>query len=185
VHWLITLLLLAHTFNFMKVYFAADHAGFALKEQLITFVRELAVPGTDQGYNLEDFGAYEFDADDDYPDYVQLAAAAVARESGARAIIFGASGQGEAIVANRVAGVRAVVYYGEPSVQQTDADGEDLGMIASTRTHNDSNVLSLAARFLTLKEAQMAVQLWLETGFEGGERHVRRIAKIDLVKSGQ
>jgi len=94
--------------------------------------------------------------------------------------VFGASGQGEAIAANRVPGVRAVVYYA-PAGEQMDTAGKSLGMAASTREHNDANVLSLGARFLTEEEAKDAVKEWLQTSFSGEERHKRRIAQLDTI----
>lgn len=157
----------------MKVIFAADHAGFALKEALKPFVRSL-------GYEVEDVGAYSLDPNDDYVGFVQAAARAVSEDSEhARAIVLGGSGQGEAFTANRFKGVRAVVYYGNPAQKQIDADGKELDMIASTREHNDSNILSLGARFISEEEAKDAVTRWLQTPFSGAERHARRNKKID------
>lgn len=159
----------------MKIVFATDHAGFALKEALVPFVRD------ELGFEVTDIGALAFDPDDDYPAYMAAVAAEVAADpEGTRAIILGGSGQGEAVVANRFRGVRAVVYYG-PSVAQVDADGTELDMIASTRRHTDANVLSLGARFLSEEQAKDAVRAWLETPFAGEERHVRRITSIDDV----
>ena len=146
------------------ILFAADHAGFELKDQLLTFVKDL-------GYVTEDFGAHTLDLDDDYPGIM----APVGFKIGSnpekyKAIILGGSGQGEAIVANRFPGVRAVVYY-----------GGNLEIIKLSREHNDANILSLGARFLTSDEAKEAVKLWLETPFSGEERHVRRIEQIDSI----
>jgi ribose 5-phosphate isomerase B len=83
--------------------------------------------------------------------------------------------------ANRFKGVRAAVYYGPIFLMQTDAGGKVLDLIASTRQHNNANVLSLGARFMNEDEAKKAVQLWLATPFLGEERHVRRIKKIDTM----
>ncbi len=157
----------------MKVYFATDHAGYEMKEELLSFVKD------ELGYEVEDCGAFVLDEGDDYPDFIAVAAKNVSTEEGAKGIILGASGQGEAVVANRVPGVRAVVYYGEPQRWQTDACGEEMDMVVSTRKHNDANVLSLGARFLSIGEAKEVVKKWLGTEFEGVERHVRRINKID------
>ncbi len=163
----------------MKVYFAADHAGFALKEILKPFVESL-------GYEVEDMGAYTFDINDDYPVFVLPAARAVIKDpDNARAIVIGASGQGEAFAANRIRGVRAVVYYGEPAHTQIDADGRELDMITSTREHNNANVLSLGARFISEADAKIAVQKWLETTFSDSERHTRRHTMIDEVPSDE
>ncbi len=147
----------------MKIYFAADHAGFELKKTLMTFVCD------ELGYEVEDMGAYELDNEDDYPDFIAKAASVVSdAPETARAIILGGSGQGEAMVANRFSGVRAVVYYG----------GNEK-IISLSREHNDANILSLGARFVDEKEAVDVLKLWLETPFSGDERHVRRIKKID------
>lgn len=146
----------------MTVYFATDHAGFELKEKLIAYVRD------ELEYVVEDCGAYTFDAEDDYPDFVARAAKKVADSpTNSRAIILGGSGQGEAMVANRIAGVRATVYYGgEPEI------------IALSREHNDANVLSLGARFIEEIEAKHVVKDWLHHSFSGESRHMRRIAKF-------
>ena len=143
-----------------KVYFATDHAGFPLKQELVSFVTML-------GYEVEDLGAHTLDPLDDYPDLIAPAAARVAEDEGSLAIILGGSGQGEAMVANRVVGARAAVYY-----------GGSLELVRLAREHNNANLLSLGARFLDLETAKQAVALFLETPFSGEERHVRRIAKF-------
>lgn len=146
----------------MKLFFASDHAGFDLKNNLMEFAATL-------GHEIEDCGAFAFDEGDDYPDFVQAAMAnlAAATEE-ARAVILGGSGQGEAICANRFPGVRAAVFYGGSSE-----------IVMLSREHNDANVLSLGARFLTEAEAEEALRLWLQTPFGGEARHERRLAKID------
>ena len=157
----------------MKVYFAADHGGFLLKEVLKPYVQSL-------GYEIEDVGAYVLDMNDDYPVFIQAAARKVSEDpTGSRGIVIGGSGQGEAFAANRIKGVRAVVYYGEPARKQTDADGKQLDMITSTREHNDSNILSLAGRFLTEEEAKEAVRRWLAAPHDGSKRHARRHRMLD------
>lgn len=157
----------------MKVFFGADHGGFALKESLKPFVASL-------GYEVDDCGAHALDMEDDYPTFVQAAARKVASDPGnSRGIVIGGSGQGEAFAANRIRGVRAVVYYGEPARKQTDAKGNVLDMIESTRQHNNANVLSLAGRFLTEEEAKDAVRRWLATPYSGAERHERRHNMLD------
>lgn len=158
----------------MTIYFATDHAGFELKESLLKFVKNQL------GYTVVDCGAEEYDKEDDYPDFVHVAARSVSADpTHRRAIILGASGQGEAMVANRYKGVRAAVYYGQPTKKQTDASGQELDIITSTRQHNDANVLSLGARFLNQQEAEEVVKEWLKTEFTGEERHLRRIKKFD------
>lgn len=151
----------------MKIYIGSDHAGFELKGKLITFLQEL-------GQDVEDKGAFLYDAEDDYPDFVKPVAEAVSQNPDStqvRGIVIGGSGQGEAICANKFKNVRAMEYYA-PS-------RGDVSIIKDSRGHNDSNVLSLGARFLSEEEAKEAVKLWLETPFSGDERHVRRIAKLD------
>ncbi len=155
----------------MRIIFASDHAGFDLKEALKAFAATL-------GHEVEDVGAHAYDEQDDYPDFVPLAARAVAKDpNGTRAIVLGGSGQGEAIVANRFPHVRAVVYNGE----SRGAVFNDLDEIALSRQHNDANVLSLGARFLTAPEAKDAMRRWLETPFSGAARHKRRLEKLEEV----
>ncbi len=162
----------------MKIFFGADHAGFNLKNTLLAYVREL-------GYEAEDKGPFVFDENDDYPDFIAPVARAVAEDpENTRGIIMGGGGQGEAITANRFKGVRAAVFYGsraaKGAVDVTGAtSGDPLEIVRLSREHNDANVLSLAARFISDDEAKEAVKLWLETPFSGAERHVRRIRKID------
>lgn len=145
----------------MKIAFGADHAGFELKGILTSLL-------TENGHEVIDCGATSEDPADDYPDFVRPAAQAVADGTAERAIVIGGSGQGEAIVANRIPGIRAAVFYGGPEE-----------IVTLSREHNDANVLSLGARFLTTDTARAMVMLWLSTAFSGDERHVRRIAKID------
>ena len=145
-----------------EIILAADHAGLKLKERLIGYLSEL-------GYTVTDKGAFGYDADDDYPDIMTEAALAVVEDPlHRRGIFLGGSGQGEAVCANRIRGIRAAVYYG---------GSEEV--VKLSREHNDANVLALGARFLTLEEAERVARLWLETSFPGEERHVRRINKID------
>lgn len=147
----------------MQIYIGTDHAGFELKEKLVVFLREL-------GYAVEDLGAHTYDAEDDYPDFIRPVALAVARDTESRGIILGGSGQGEAICANRVPGVRAAVYYG---------GAVDIAVLS--REHNDANILSLGVRFIEDDEAQEIVRVWLETPFSGVWRHAKRNIKIDQV----
>ncbi len=145
----------------MKLFLASDHAGFELKQKLIEHLHAA-------GHEVEDCGPTRFNPADDYPDYIGPCAKLVADTHGSMGIIAGMSGQGEAMAANRVRGVRAAVYYGGP----TD-------IIKLSRRHNDANILSLGARFVTAEEAVHAVDLWLATHFEHDERHQRRILKMD------
>ncbi len=145
----------------MKIFLGADHAGFELKEELKVWLKEL-------GYEVFDEGAFEKKEQDDYPMIMRIVAQQIIANPESKGIILGGSGQGEAMVANRLRGVRAAVYYGGPPE-----------IIQLSRTHNDANILSLGARFLTADEAKRAVKLWLETPFSGEERHARRIAQFD------
>jgi ribose 5-phosphate isomerase B len=151
------------------IHIGSDHAGFDLKNAIIRFLEQ-------KHYEVVDHGAYEFDAEDDYPDFVLPVALAVAEDKNMRGIILGGSGQGEAMVTNRVQGIRATVFYGEPEYS-------DESIINLSRQHNDANILSIGARFVTEEEALEAIDMWLETAFSEEERHARRIAKIDEIDS--
>ncbi|MDO8510406.1 MAG: RpiB/LacA/LacB family sugar-phosphate isomerase [bacterium] len=145
-----------------KIYIGADHAGYKLKQALVQAL-------IDAGYEVADKGAFEYVEEDDYPNYIAPVADEVSKDpENCRGIVIGGSGQGEAMVANKFPGVRAAVYYGGDST-----------LVTLSREHNDSNILSLGARFLSEDEAKAAVKLWLETPFSNEERHKRRIAKVD------
>ncbi|PIR86715.1 MAG: ribose-5-phosphate isomerase [Candidatus Harrisonbacteria bacterium CG10_big_fil_rev_8_21_14_0_10_49_15] len=158
----------------MTIYLATDHAGFALKEAIKKYLLE-------QGHEVEDCGAHSLNKDDDYPDFIAKAAEAVSKDPASRGIIFGGSGQGEAMVANRFKGVRAAVFYA-PEVHLADKEGEHIDpfeVVKIAREHNDANVLSVAARFIHDEQVALtAVKLFLETPFSNSERHVRRISKF-------
>lgn len=148
----------------MKVYLATDHAGFELKNKIKEFL-------VGKGYEVEDCGAYEFDKNDDYPDFIAKAAEAVSKEPNSKAIIFGGSGQGEAMVANKFKNVRATVYYGfSPEI------------ITLSREHNNANILSIGARFVDEKEGKEVVEKWLSLPFPQDDRHKRRIEKIKKIE---
>jgi len=159
----------------MKIFIGTDHAGYVLKEKLVSSLKE-------EGHEVIDKGAFEYDEHDDYPDFVIPVAEEVSKNpDNARGIIMGATGQGEAIAANKFPNVRAVVYYGE---SKSVVDDES-NIIVRSREHNNSNILSLGARFLTEEQMMNAVDLWLKTPYTGSERHVRRLAKIDNIKINQ
>ncbi len=151
----------------MKIYLGTDHAGFELKEKIKVYLKE-------KGLVVEDQGAFTVDPDDDYPDYVKIVAMMVQSNPDSRGIILGGSGQGEAICANRFKGVRAALYYGPPA----QASGS-LEIIKLSRQHNDTNVLSLGARFINFDQAKEVIDLWLAAPFSGDPRHARRIYEID------
>ncbi|MGH7175486.1 MAG: RpiB/LacA/LacB family sugar-phosphate isomerase [Minisyncoccia bacterium] len=160
----------------MKIYLAGDHAGYRLKAALAEHLPLL-------GHEVEDLGPHALDPADDYPDYVTLLAHAVASNVAACGIICAGSGEGEAMCANRIRGVRAAVYYGKMRVTEAldkeggkSEDGFDIVRLA--RRHNDANIFSIGARFISPEEANEAVRIFLETPFSGAERHLRRLAKF-------
>jgi ribose 5-phosphate isomerase B len=144
----------------MKIAIGSDHAGFQYKEKIREYL-------TRQGHSVKDFGTHSVEPVD-YPLFIRPVAEAVARGEFERGIVLGGSGNGEAIVANRVPGVRCALCW--------NADSARLG-----RQHNNANVLSLGERMMSLETALELVRLWLETPFEGG-RHQRRIDLIDAPK---
>lgn len=151
------------------IHIGSDHAGYDLKNEIVRFLEK-------RDYEVIDHGAFELDPEDDYPDFILPTALAVAEDKNSRGIILGGSGQGEAMVANRVQGIRATVFYGEPEYS-------DESIISLSRQHNDANILSIGARFVTEEEALEAIDMWLETSFSEEEKHARRIAKIDEIDS--
>lgn len=160
----------------MKVLFASDHAGFALKNALLEHIRTL-------GYDVEDLGAFSHISDDDYPDFITPLARAVASDATSRGVILGGSAQGEAMCANRIPGVRTAVFYGPRRVTVAlDIEGgrseDGYDAVRLPRRHNDANVLSIGARFVSGDEADEAVRIFLETPFSTSPRHARRIAKF-------
>ncbi len=141
----------------MRIALGTDHAGYRLKEK----VKELL---TSLGHEVVDFGTFSDEAVD-YPLFVRPAAEAVARGECERAIVFGGSGNGEAMTANKVRGVRCALCWNEEVARLS-------------RQHNDANVLSLGERVIPEETALALVRVWLTTEFEGG-RHARRIAMLD------
>ncbi|MED5268711.1 MAG: RpiB/LacA/LacB family sugar-phosphate isomerase [Candidatus Neomarinimicrobiota bacterium] len=144
----------------MIIALGTDHAGFDLKEVVKKFLEE-------NNYEVKDFGAYEYDSADDYPDFINPTAEFVSKNNDAMGIIFGGSGQGEAMAANRYKRVRAAVFYGGPDK-----------IVSLSRQHNNANILSLGSRFIEPEDAINVIKLWLSTEFEGG-RHQKRIEKLD------
>lgn len=161
----------------MNIALASDHAGYQQLKELQAYLESI-------GHNCRNFGPSSLNPDDDYPDFVLPAAKAVAKGEVERGIILGGSGQGEAMAANRVRGVRCAVFYG-PAVPRkvVDAEGrvshDPYEIVRLSRQHNDANMLSLAARFVTLKDMRNVIKLWLETSFGDEPRHIRRNLKLD------
>ncbi len=154
--------------NLGIVHIGADHAGFYLKEALVEYLKKL-------GYEVIDHGAHRFEKFDDFPDFViPVAKAVYENPTSVKGIIIGGSGQGEAMAANQFPNVRSAVFYGNKIFQGKS-------VIKYTREHNDSNVLSLGARFVTTAEAKDAVKVWLNTSFSGEYKYIRRIKKIEKI----
>lgn len=161
----------------MRLYLASDHAGFDLKRSLLDALAA-------EGREALDLGATALDPADDYPDFITPLAERVAAEPGALGVAIGGSGEGEAMAANRVKGARAAVFYGPRSatgaieIEGTTAGGDGYDLVRLARAHNDANILSLGARFLTDAEALEAVRIFVATPFSGLPRHARRLAKF-------
>ena len=167
----------------MKIYLATDHTGFELKEKLKPFLQE-------KGYVVEDCGAFEYNKEDDYPDFISKAAEAVGKDPTSRGIIFGGSGQGEAMTANKIKGVRCALFY-TPALPtkavnaEGDASFDPFEILRLTREHNGANILSIGIRFVKEEDVFKAVSLWLESPDPTNERHLRRIEKIKQLESSQ
>lgn len=141
-----------------KVAFASDHAGYELKQHIMDYMRE-------KGYEIEDFGTYS-EASCDYPDYAHPCAVAVEKGDCAFGIAMCGSGQGISITLNKHQGIRAALCW--------------IPEIATlARQHNDANILTMPARFITVEEAKKIVDAFLDADFEGG-RHLRRVEKIPV-----
>jgi len=147
----------------MKIYIASDHGGYELKKELVNYLQE-------KGYVIEDMGNKKHDPQDDYPDFVLPLAKKVAKETGATGIILGRSGNGEAIVANKVKGIRAAVCL-------------NVKMAKKAREDNDANILSLGADYVDLDTAKKIADAFLETFFSTEEKHKRRVNKITSYES--
>jgi ribose 5-phosphate isomerase B len=141
----------------MKIAIGSDHAGYRYKEEIKRFL-------TGQGHEVQDFGTHSEDSVD-YPLFIRPAAEAVAAGTCERGIVLGGSGNGEAMAANRLRGIRCALCWTPESARLA-------------RLHNDANMISLGERMMPLETALEIVRIWLETPFEGG-RHVRRIQLLD------
>lgn len=140
----------------MKIAVASDHAGYRLKEELKLLLREL-------GHEVRDFGTHSDDPAD-YPDFIVPAAEAVSRGECERGIVLGGSGNGEAMAANKVPGIRCALCH-------------DVTTARLSRAHNDANVLALGQRIVGSEVARDLVRIWLDTAFDGG-RHQARVEKL-------
>lgn len=149
----------------MKIYLGTDHAGFDFKEKIKEYL-------TQENYDVVDCGAYSFDKNDDYPDFIGKVGENVSADINSRGIVLGKSGAGECIVANKYKGVRAFLAVNEKNVKLA-------------REHNDANVISSGSEIVSLEEAKTLIKTFLETPFSGDERHVRRINKIKEIEGSQ
>lgn len=144
-----------------KIALGSDHAGFNLKEAIKIHLRS-------QGYLIVDFGT-DSEAPVDYPDYCRPAAESVAKGESDLGIVFGGSGNGEAMVANKVAGIRCGLCWNEESARLT-------------KEHNNANMISIGAKMVSVIEGIIIVDAWLDAKFQGG-RHQARIDKIEIGKA--
>lgn len=165
----------------MKVYLATDHTGLELKNKIKTHLEQ-------EGFEVEDCGAYEYDKDDDYPDFISKAAEKVSQNpETTRGIILGGSGQGEAMVANKYKNVRCALFYTPALPTQAvniegDKSTDPFEMLKLTREHNGANMLSIGFRFVQEEDVLKAVKLWLDASAPTAERHLRRIEKIKKIE---
>lgn len=147
----------------MKVYLGADHGGYELKEEIKKYLSEHSI-------ETEDLGALSLDPTDDYTDFIIPVAKNVASTPDSLGIVIGRSGNGEAIAANKIKGIRAAVCLNEK-------------MAEKTKEHNNANILSLGADYVTFEDAKKIVQVFLDTPFSEDERHIRRLKKIEELEN--
>ncbi len=146
----------------MRIHIATDHAGLEFKNTLAAHLQQ-------QGHEVIDHGAYEYNPDDDYPTFIISAAEAVAKERGeggeTLGVVFGGSGNGEQIAANKVKGIRAALVWNESTAKLA-------------RQHNDANVISIGARQHSEDEVLQLIDIFIAEPFSDEERHIRRIGQI-------
>jgi ribose 5-phosphate isomerase B len=143
------------------VYIGSDHGGYEMKEELKKWLQE-------NGYEVEDLGAHSMDPQDDYPDFIIPVAQKVSSNPDSLGLILGRSGNGEAIAANKVKGVRAALCLNEE-------------MARKAKEHNNANILSLGGDYISMDEAKAILKAFLDTPFSGDERHARRIKKFEEI----
>lgn len=164
----------------MKIALTTDHTGLAYGNAYTQIKDHI----TSLGHEITDFGPEALNPDDDYPQLITPAAEALASGDYDAAIIMGGSGQGEAMAANRIKGVRCTLFYGPVIAKQPiDAEGnqsdDPYEILRLSRQHNHANALSLSSRFLTLEEMKQAISVWLATPYSEEIRHVRRVRQLD------
>lgn len=148
----------------MKIILASDHAGFELKNKIKDYL-------VSEKFDVEDMGAHTLVNDDNYPEIMIPVAMKIISDENTKGVIFGKSGQGEAIICNRFPGIRAAVYY-----------GGNKEILRLSREHNDANVLSIGAGFVNEEEAKEAVKIWISTQFSNDERHIKRNNMLDNIQ---
>jgi ribose 5-phosphate isomerase B len=147
----------------IKILLATDHAGFELKNKLTEWLIK-------NKYEIEDCGAHKFDKNDDYSDFVKIVAKKISKNPKKfKGIILGGSGQGEAIFANRFKNIRAATIY-----------NFNEKIVRLCREHNDANIISLGARFLSFEQSKKIIKIWLNTKFLKKQKYSRRIKKMDI-----
>ena len=149
----------------MKVYIASDHRGFNLKTLLVEFMKT-------QSYEVEDLGNDRYDHEDDYPDFAAKVAEKVSAEPGSRGIVICGSGAGVDIVANKFDGVRSVLAISPEQAKMT-------------KTDDDTNVLAIAADFMSAETAREVAEKWLNAEYSGEPRHQRRLDKVIKIEGEQ
>jgi ribose 5-phosphate isomerase B len=142
----------------MKIYLGTDHAGFELKEQIKKYLIE-------EKYDVVDCGNQVFNPNDDYPDFIKIAAENVAKDDSSYGIVFGKSGAGECMVANKIKKIRSIL-------------GFNIENVKLAREHNNANILCLGSQFIDFEQAKTLINIFLKTIFSNEERHLRRIKKI-------
>jgi len=168
----------------MKIFLGSDHAGVKIKETVKSFLEG-------EGYEVQDCGAYNYDKYDDYPDFIGKAAKGVSKDpENALGIVFGGSGQGEAIVSNKYNGVRCALFYSKAIPTESiniegNLSSDPYEMLKLTREHNSANMLSIGIRFLKEEEILTAIKLWLNAPLATETRHKRRIDKIKAIEKSR
>lgn len=167
----------------MKIHLATDHTGVELKNKVKEFLEK-------EGYDVIDCGAYEYDKYDDYPDWIGKAAKNVSEHPTERGIIFGGSGQGEAMVANKFKNVRCGLFYSPALPTQAvniegDKSTDPFEILKLTREHNQANMLSIGFRFVKDEDVYQAIKVWLAAPDPTEERHKRRVEKIKKIEESQ
>lgn len=147
----------------MKIYLGTDHAGFEFKENIKKYLIQ-------ERYEVVDCGAYSFDKNDDYPDFISKVGENIEKDPSSRGIVLGKSGAGECIVANKFKNVRSFLALNETNVRLA-------------REHNDANVISIGSEIVSLDKSKDLIKIFLETPFSEDERHIRRINKIKEIEN--